>query len=155
MYGMNRITRALSRLGIGTRLSTISFVLIALVFGVFVWANGRATTDLLERTAVEEVGTKSQLVIGMTRDPALIRDRLLSLKVGKNGGYHVLDATPGDDYGKLLIAAAREGQNVLADQAADGRAIVKEILERKNGVIRYRPAGNGTERMAIFNYFPD
>ncbi|GGI55210.1 methyl-accepting chemotaxis protein [Oxalicibacterium solurbis] len=152
---MNRITRSLSRLGIGTRLSTISFVLIALVFGVFVWANGHATTDLLERTAAEEVGTKSQLVIGMTRDPALIRDRLLSLKVGKSGGYHVLDAAPGADYGKLLIAATREGQNVLADQAADGRAIVKEILERKNGVIRYRPAGNGAERMAIFSYFPD
>ena len=152
---MNRFTRSLSRLGIGTRLSTISFALIALVFGVFVWANGRATTDLLERSAAEEINAKSRLVIGMTRDPALIRDRLLSLKVGKTGGYHVIDAAPGDNYGKLLISAAREGQNVLADRAADGRAIVKEILEGKNGVIRYRPAGNGAERMAIFSYFPD
>ena len=152
---MNSMTRTFARLGVGTKLSTISFVLIALVFGAFVWANGHATTDLLERTAADEVNAKSRLLIGMTQDAALIRDRLLSLKVGKTGGYYVLDTQEGADYGKLLIAAQREGQNILADKSADGRAIVKEMLERKEGIVRYRPAGGSVERMAIFTAFPE
>ncbi len=154
---MNSMTRYIARLGVGAKLSTISFVLIALVFGAFVWANGRATTDMLERTAIDEVNAKSRLVIELTRDPALIRDRLLSFKVGKTGSYYVLDANSGSDYGKLVIAAKREGQNVLADQSTDGRAFIKEILERKDGMIRYRPASepNAAEHMAAFTYFKD
>ncbi|HWU97630.1 MAG TPA: methyl-accepting chemotaxis protein [Oxalicibacterium sp.] len=153
---MNRLIRYFSRLGVGAKLSTISFFMIALLLGIFVWANGRATTDLLERSAADEVNAKSRLIIGMTRDPSMIKDRLLSLKVGKTGSYYVLDASSGSDFGKLVIAAKREGQNILTDKDIDGRNFIKEILDRKDGVIRYRPATSGAaERMAIFTYFKD
>ena len=132
---MNNVIRKLSRLGVGVKLAAISFVLIAVVFGIFVWATGRATTNMLEQRATEEVSAKSKLVLGMSSDAALIKNKLLALKVGQTGTYYVLDANPGNDFGKLVIAAKREGQNVLADKATDGREFIKEMLSKKEGVI--------------------
>jgi methyl-accepting chemotaxis protein-2 (aspartate sensor receptor) len=154
---MNNVIRKLSRLGVGVKLAAISFVLIAVVFGIFVWATGRATTNMLEQRATEEVSAKSKLVLGMSSDAALIKNKLLALKVGQTGTYYVLDANPGNDFGKLVIAAKREGQNVLADKATDGREFIKEMLSKKEGVIRYRsPADAGSpERIAAFTFAAD
>jgi methyl-accepting chemotaxis protein len=152
---MNRVKHYVATLGVGARLSTILFLVIAVIFGVFVWLTGQATSGLLEQRAAEEVNAKSKLVLDMSSDAALIKDRLLSLKVGKTGTYYVLDANPGKDYGKLLIAAKKEGQNVLTDKSSDGREYIKEILDKKDGVIRYRsPADAGSrERMAVFTSY--
>ncbi|RXZ33794.1 HAMP domain-containing protein [Oxalobacteraceae bacterium CAVE-383] len=152
---MNRVKHYVATLGVGARLSTIFFLVIAVIFGVFVWVTGQATSALLEQRAIEEVNAKSKLVLDMSSDAALIRDRLLSLKVGKTGTYYVLDANPGKDYGKLLIAAKKEGQNVLLDKSGDGREYIKEILDKKDGVIRYRSSADAgsPERMAVFTSY--
>src|ERR1700733_3548216 len=126
---MNRVKHYVATLGVGARLSTISFLVFAVIFGIFVWITGQVTSGLLEQRATEEVNAKSKLVLDMSSDAALIKDRLLSLKVGKTGTYYVLDANPGKDYGKLLIAAEKEGQNVLMDKSSDGREYIKEILD--------------------------
>ena len=154
---MNKVIRKLAKLGVGAKLATISFVLIAIVFGIFVWTSGQATSAMLEQRATEEVAARSRLVLGMSSDAALVKSTLLSLKVGKTGGYYVLDAAAGPDYGKLVIAAKREGQNVLADKATDGREFIKEILNKKEGAIHYRsPADAGSpERLATFIYLQD
>ncbi|MFJ7567767.1 methyl-accepting chemotaxis protein [Herminiimonas sp. NPDC097707] len=154
---MNNVIRKLTKLGVGAKLATISFILIAIVFGIFVWATGQASSTMLEQRASEEVSARSRLVLSMSNDAALIKSTLLSLKVGKTGGYYVLDAAAGPDYGKLIIAAKREGQNVLADKATDGREFIKEILSKKEGVIHYRsPADAGSpERLAAFIYLQD
>ena len=154
---MNNVTRKLSKLGVGAKLSAISFILITIVFGIFVWATGQATSNMLEQRAAEEVTAKSKLVVGMSNDVALIKSKLLSLKVGTTGGYYVLDANTGADYGKLIIAAKKEGQNVLADKATDGREYIKEILSKKDGVIHYRSAADAgaPERVAAFTYVQD
>ncbi|WP_353156781.1 methyl-accepting chemotaxis protein [Herminiimonas fonticola] len=154
---MNKVIRKLAKLGVGAKLATISFVLIAIVFGIFVWTTGQATSAMLEQRATEEVAARSRLVLGMSSDAALVKSTLLSLKVGKTGGYYVLDAAAGPDYGKLIIAAKREGQNVLADKATDGREFIKEILNKKEGAIHYRsPADAGSpERLATFIYLQD
>ncbi|CAL60254.1 putative Methyl-accepting chemotaxis protein [Herminiimonas arsenicoxydans] len=154
---MNNVIRKLAKLGVGAKLAAISFILIAIVFGVFVWATGQASSAMLELRASEEVSARSRLVMGMSSDAALIKSTLLSLKVGKTGGYYVLDAAAGPDYGKLIIAAKREGQNVLADKTTDGREFIKEILSKKEGAIHYRsPADAGSpERLAAFIYQQD
>jgi methyl-accepting chemotaxis protein len=154
---MNKATRKFAKVGVGAKLAAISFVLIALVFGVFIWVTGQATSAMLEQAATNEVTAKSKLVLGMSSDAAVIKQQLLTLKVGKTGGYYVLDANPGSDYGKLIISAKKEGQNVLAEKATDGREFIKEILSKKDGVIRYRSAADaGTpERVAAFTSFPD
>ncbi|RBA24547.1 methyl-accepting chemotaxis protein [Herminiimonas fonticola] len=152
---MNSVKRYLARLGVGVKLAAISFVLIAIVFGIFVWATGQATSNMLEQRAAEEVTAKSKLVVGMSNDVALIKSKLLSLKVGTTGGYYVLDANAGANYGKLIIAAQKEGQNVLADKATDGREYIKEILSKKDGVIHYRSDAGAPERVAAFTYVQD
>lgn len=154
---MNSVKRYLAKLGVGVKLAAISFLLIAVVFGIFVWATGQATSNMLEQRAAEEVTAKSKLVVGMSNDVALIKSKLLSLKVGTTGGYYVLDANAGADYGKLIIAAKNEGQNILADKSIDGRAYIKEILSKKEGVIHYRPAADAKapDRVAAFTYVQD
>jgi len=52
---MNKVTRHLTRLDVGARLAAISFVLIALVFGIFVWTIGYATSNLLEQRAADQI----------------------------------------------------------------------------------------------------
>ncbi len=152
---MNSVKRYLARLGVGVKLAAISFLLIAIVFGIFVWATGQATSSMLEQRAAEEVTARSKLVVGMSNDVALIKSKLLSLKVGTTGSYYVLNANPGADYGKLIIATKKEGQNVLADKATDGREYIKEILSKKDGVIHYRSVAGAPERVAAFAYVQD
>ncbi len=149
---MNSLKRYLAKLSIGVRLSAISFLLIALSFGAFIWLSGQATADLLLQRATADVNARAQLVLGMSNDPVLIKQKLLALKVGQSGQYSVLDANQGAGYGKLIIAA--QGPNALTGKTADGRELNKEILTQKEGSLRYLDA-SGTERIAIFSAVPD
>lgn len=152
---MNSLKRYIAKRGVGVKLSAISFLFIAVVFGAFVWISEQATSDVLEQRATEEVNAKSQLILGMTNDTALIKSKLLSLKVGQTGNYYVLDANQGKDYGKLIIAANKEGQNILASKASDGSEFIKDILSKKEGLIRYRPDAQSAERIAAYTYAKD
>ena len=49
----------------------------------------------------------------------------------------MLDARPGATLGNLVVHPAAEGTNILASKDNDGREFIKDILERKNGLIRY------------------
>ncbi|ABR89870.1 methyl-accepting chemotaxis protein [Janthinobacterium sp. Marseille] len=151
---MNSLMRYLAKLSVGVRLSAISFLLIALSFGAFIWTSAQATSDMLLQRATADVIAKAQLVLGMSQDPVLIKQKLLALKVGQSGQYYVLDANQGKDLGKLLIAAQKEGQNALANKAADGREFIKDILAQKEGSLRYTDA-SGAERIASFTYAQD
>lgn len=64
-----------------------------------------------------------------------LKQRILALKVGQTGYIFALDA--GKDKGTLTIHPAKEGANILASKDANGREFIKEMLEMKNGVIRY------------------
>ena len=66
-----------------------------------------------------------------------LKNAIRSAKVGQTGYFYVLDATPGQHRGDLLIHPTMEGKNALDSKDADGHAFVQEILERKDGVIHY------------------
>ena len=100
---MNSLKRYLAKLSVGVRLSAISFLLIALSFGAFIWISAQATSDMLLQRATADVNARAQLVLGMSQDPALIKQKLLALKVGQSGHYYVLDANQGKDLGLSLI----------------------------------------------------
>jgi methyl-accepting chemotaxis protein len=66
-----------------------------------------------------------------------LKDTIRSLKLGKTGYFYVLDARNDDNFGKLIVHPSQEGKNVLSAKDSNGRKFILEILERKNGLIRY------------------
>ncbi|WP_296511135.1 methyl-accepting chemotaxis protein [Rhodoferax sp.] len=66
-----------------------------------------------------------------------LKDTIRAMKIGETGYFYVLDARPGANLGNLLVHPAMEGKNILESKDADGREFIKEILEQKNGSIRY------------------
>ena len=66
-----------------------------------------------------------------------LKTHIRSVKAGSSGYFFVLDATPGKEYGTLLVHPAKEGVNALASKDADGHEFVREMVDKKKGVIRY------------------
>ncbi len=66
-----------------------------------------------------------------------LKATILKIKIGESGYFYVLDARPGDSYGKLIIHPVSEGKNIIASKDTSGREFIKEILDRKTGIIRY------------------
>lgn len=66
-----------------------------------------------------------------------LKDTIRKVKIGDTGYFYVLDAKPGTTYGNLIIHPASEGKNLLAAKDPNGREFIKDILEKKKGVIRY------------------
>jgi methyl-accepting chemotaxis protein len=66
-----------------------------------------------------------------------LKDTIRALKIGQSGYFYVLDARPGDKLGTLIVHPASEGKNILSAKDSAGHAFIQEILERKEGTIRY------------------
>jgi len=84
-----------------------------------------------------------------------LRQRILEITFGDNGYMYVLDA--GDQPGTYLVHKTRQGQNVYDDKDARGLLFIREILEKKDGTLRYwldSPSGQ-LERIAAFNAVPE
>ncbi|MDZ7890315.1 MAG: Cache 3/Cache 2 fusion domain-containing protein [Rhodoferax sp.] len=66
-----------------------------------------------------------------------LKDTIRAMKVGETGYFYVLDARTGPNLGNLIVHPAQEGKNILDSKDSSGREFIKEILEQKNGTIRY------------------
>ena len=66
-----------------------------------------------------------------------LKAAIRAVKLGKTGYFYVLDARPGNTYGNLIVHPVLEGKNLLEAKDPNGRAFIKDILEQKNGTIRY------------------
>ncbi len=81
------------------------------------------------------------------------------MKVGKTGYFYVLDSRPGASLGAVLAHPTAEGKNLLDAKDAKGNEFIKEILERKNGVMRYPSADKDQgetsprDRVVAFTHF--
>ncbi|WP_137176067.1 methyl-accepting chemotaxis protein [Massilia sp. HP4] len=75
--------------------------------------------------------------VDITADVAALKERIRAVKVGDTGYFYVLSAVPGKTYGDLIVHPGKEGENILESQSADGHAFVKEMLEKKEGTVRY------------------
>jgi len=97
--------------------------------------------------------------VDITKDVAALKDRIRAIKIGDTGYFYVLNAAPGKANGELLVHPTREGENILASRASDGREFVKEILEKKSGLINYdwKNPGETTarEKVVAFTWFKD
>ncbi|MDD5247906.1 MAG: Cache 3/Cache 2 fusion domain-containing protein [Rhodocyclaceae bacterium] len=92
---------------------------------------------------------------------AALRQQIKNIKIGDSGYFYVLDAQPGKDYGTLIVHPAKEGANILAAKDADGHEFIKEMLDKKQGVIRYpwlnKELGEtaAREKLVVYDTFPD
>ena len=66
-----------------------------------------------------------------------LKDTIRAMKIGETGYFYVLDARTGPNLGNLIVHPAQEGKNILDSKDSSGREFIKEILEQKNGSIRY------------------
>jgi len=97
--------------------------------------------------------------VDVSKEMATLKERIRSIKVGKTGYFYVLNAAPGDNLGKLIVHPKREGDSILDSKDANGNAFIREMLEKKDGVIRYPWANPGEaqprEKIAVYGYFKD
>ncbi|MFL6674217.1 MAG: Cache 3/Cache 2 fusion domain-containing protein [Massilia sp.] len=75
--------------------------------------------------------------VDVSSDLLALKARIKESKVGDTGYFYVLNAAPGKAYGDLLVHPSKEGQNLLASRDADGREFIKEMLEKKRGIMTY------------------
>lgn len=106
---------------------------------------GRTTSQGKDRiSALKPIKDAAGNVIGafgigyfITQEMTALRDRIKAVKLGESGYVYVIDAQAGKRLGELFIHPAKEGTNILDAKDASGHAFIREMLERRNGTIRY------------------
>ena len=97
--------------------------------------------------------------VDISADVAALKERIRAVKVGDTGYFYVLSAAPGKTYGDLLVHPNKEGENILDSRSADGHPFIKEMLEKKEGTIRYdwqNPGETATrEKFAAYSEMKD
>lgn len=92
---------------------------------------------------------------------AHLKDTIKRVKLGHTGYTYVLDASSTPAAGTLLIHPAQEGKNIAESTDADGRLFIREILEKRNGIIFYpwmnASAGETSprEKVVVFGEYKD
>ena len=87
-----------------------------------------------------------------------LKATIRNMKIGETGYFFVMDARAGAGYGTLLVHPVAEGKNLIDAKDSSGREFLKEILERKNGVINYpwvnkeRGETRPREKLAAFSH---
>jgi len=87
----------------------------------------------------------------------MLKAKIKEIKLGDTGYVYVINAAPGKKQGEELIHPSMEGKNVLELQSHDGRFIVKQMLESKEGSMTYpwadREGETAREKMISFHTF--
>lgn len=97
--------------------------------------------------------------VDVTEALAELSRRIKSVKVGDTGSVYVLNANTADEhYGSFVVHPTMEGRNALGITDTGGRAIFKEMLEKKQGELRYswraKEGAPVSKDFAGFAYFP-
>jgi methyl-accepting chemotaxis protein len=97
--------------------------------------------------------------VNISKDIAFLKERINAIKVGDSGYFYVLSAAPGKTYGDLIVHPKSEGKNILDSKSANGHEFVKEMLEKKEGTVRYdwqNPGDTGArEKFAAYTHMKD
>jgi methyl-accepting chemotaxis protein len=81
--------------------------------------------------------------VDFTDELKALTARLKSTRVGETGYVFVLNAKEGAAFGNFVVHPEQEGSNALEITDSDGRFIVKEMLDKKKGIIGYTAKGVG------------
>ncbi|MES2353250.1 MAG: methyl-accepting chemotaxis protein [Pseudomonadota bacterium] len=88
-----------------------------------------------------------------------LKDQIKSIKIGTTGYVYAFDGRSGKNYGALTLHPVKEGQNLLEAKDADGKEFVKEILQKKKGIIHYNWANaelneSPRQKVAVYGEVP-
>ncbi|RFP13848.1 methyl-accepting chemotaxis protein [Duganella sp. BJB475] len=99
------------------------------------------------------------LFIGLdiSKNMAMLKEKIKAIKIGDTGYIYVVNAAPGKTLGTALVHPAKEGENLIDSASSDGRPFVKDMLEAKEGSMRYDWADSAgaapREKMVEFHTF--
>ncbi len=88
-----------------------------------------------------------------------LKTTIRKLKIGETGYFYIMDSRPGANFGRFVVHPASEGKILLDSKDSSGREFLKEIMERKNGVIFYpwlnkeRGETQARDKVAAFVHF--
>ncbi len=93
----------------------------------------------------------------ISKNMAVLKDKIKAITIGETGYIYVINAADGKDQGKVLVHPTKEGENLLETKSSDGRFIVKEMLEAKEGGMTYdwadKEGGAAREKLVQFHTF--
>ncbi len=94
--------------------------------------------------------------IDMTDGLKALKQAIYAIHIGKSGYVFAIDA--GAQKGVLTLHPEKEGSNVLEFKDSKGVPLFREILEKKDGSLRYDWSGPGEsrprEKIAVFDPYP-
>ncbi|WP_168734365.1 bifunctional diguanylate cyclase/phosphodiesterase [Pseudothauera nasutitermitis] len=135
---------ALAQMGLRAKMSAIVAVVVVLVMLPFVLA-GVAYLDRQGRAEAErQLSVINRLAVDLVEahhagdgDLDTLRARLDEFVIGDSGYIFILDTNPGSGYGRFIAHRAGPDAGSLDDGEARGRAVVRKLLERRDGVLAY------------------
>lgn len=94
--------------------------------------------------------------IEVTESLKALKKSVLAVKIGTTGYVYSFDA--GRNKGTLTIHPTKEGTNLLAAKDSRGFEFIREMLDKKSGVVRYDWANPGEstarEKIVAFEHYP-
>ena len=106
------------------------------------------------RNAEKEIIGAFFVGIDFNTGMAALKQKIKGIKIGQSGYFIVIEATPGPRYGTLLVHPSLEGKNSLEVRDAEGKLVLRNSLQAKSGVERYRWFAEGEtqarEKVASF-----
>ena len=103
------------------------------------------------------------LFIGLdiSKNLAMLKDKIRQVKIGKTGYIYILDTAPGANYGHMVLHPNSEGKSALDFKASDGRLFIQDMLAQKNGAMRYtwtapgETSAQAREKQLFYRQFKD
>jgi methyl-accepting chemotaxis protein len=79
------------------------------------------------------------LFIGLDFTDSLkaLKEKILSIKIGKTGYLYAIDANEGKDLGVFQIHPTLAGKNAIDTKDANGHEFLRAIIKQKEGIARY------------------
>ena len=75
--------------------------------------------------------------IDINEQLAPLKTQIRTMRVGNSGYYYIIDATPGEQFGQLILHPFKEGTNLRDFRINDTAYLVSEMLRMQHGEISY------------------
>jgi methyl-accepting chemotaxis protein-2 (aspartate sensor receptor) len=95
----------------------------------------------------------------ITSDIDALHQKIAEVKLRDSGYVYIIDAHAGETLGRVLAHPSLEGSNMLGYKDSTGREVIREMLEKRQGMIRYAATPNdakhsAVDKIAVFGYVP-